>query len=312
MKEVVIRDERYTSTDANGTRHFLEAVGDRHVIKITDANGVRLFNRLNITDAFIDGLRDELSPMDDNLSIISGAPGIRYRTDKADLLLTPDEAFRLTMLALTPKEFFAIYAAVGNIYEIHDDFYDPDTGRAFQPTINISQADFRVKNCFHYISTWGKPTIHVARFGYDPDPEDVPDGSESEMDILFETDGVDLGKPEFRQHLEYNPHLRHAVVEFTQEWLGTPDTAALFANVNELVNHNIDIFPIYQGVAQDDIINYVPALMGIDGLTLPASGPYDGFGDSIATALEKRGAFEAVGEKDLERVPDAIENKLDS
>lgn len=152
----------------------------------------------------------------------------------------------------------------------------------------------------------------MARFGYDPDPEPNPDGSEPEMGILFDTNGADLGKPEFRQHLEYNPHLKHAVVEFTQEWLGTPDTDALFADVNELTNRDIDIFPAYQGVGQDDIVNYVPALMGIDGLTLPTSGPYDDFVDSIATALEKRGAFEAVGGEDSERAPDAIERKLDS
>lgn len=309
MEEVVIRDERYTVTDANGTRHFLEALGDR-VIKITDANGVSLFNPLSITSAFIAGLRDELLPMDDKLSIVSGAPGISYRTDNADLLLTPDEAYRLVMLALTPKEFFAIYAAVGNIYEIHNDFYDPDTGAAFQPTVDIPQGNFRVKNCFHYISTWGKPTIHVARIGYDPDAEPVPDGSGPKMEILFNTDTVFLGKAEFQQYLEYNPHIKHAVVEFTQEWLASPDTDALFANVNELANRDIDIFPVYQGVAQDDIVTHVPTLTGVDGLALPASGPYDGFGDSIAAALEKRGAFEAVGGEDLESAPDANESRL--
>lgn len=82
---------------------------------------MRLFDPNSIVEAFIEGLRDELSPLDD-LSLISGTPGIRYRTHQVDLVLTPDEAYRLIILALTPKEFFAILAAVGNIFEIHNDF----------------------------------------------------------------------------------------------------------------------------------------------------------------------------------------------
>ena len=32
----------------------------------------------------------------------------------------------------TPEEFFKLFT-LGEFHEIHDDFYDPDTGRAYQP-----------------------------------------------------------------------------------------------------------------------------------------------------------------------------------
>jgi hypothetical protein len=41
------------------------------------------------------------------------------------------------MRALSPEEFTAICDAVGAIWEMHDDFYDPATGQAFQPKIRV-------------------------------------------------------------------------------------------------------------------------------------------------------------------------------
>lgn len=68
-------------------------------------------------------------------SIISGEPAIYYRTDEITLPLTVDEMKRLVLRALTKDEFEAIVAAVGAIYELH--FYDPDTGEATQPKIDV-------------------------------------------------------------------------------------------------------------------------------------------------------------------------------
>ena len=96
-------------------------------IEITDANGVRSLDGFNA--AFNQGLRDELSPMDDNPSLLSGSPGVLCRFREGELVLTPDEAYRLSMRELTPEEYFKIYVVVGEIFETHSDFYDPETGK---------------------------------------------------------------------------------------------------------------------------------------------------------------------------------------
>lgn len=97
-------------------------------VEITDANGVRSFDRNSFNAAFNQGLRDELSPMNDNPSLLSGSPGVLCRFREGKLVLTPDEAYRLSMRELRPEEYFKIYAVVGEIFEIHNDFYDPETG----------------------------------------------------------------------------------------------------------------------------------------------------------------------------------------
>ena len=98
-------------------------------IEITDANSVRSLDRNGFNAAFNQSLRDELSPMDDNPSLLSGAPGVLCRFPEGELVLTPDEAYRLSMRELTPEEYFKIYAVVGEIFETHSDFYDPETGK---------------------------------------------------------------------------------------------------------------------------------------------------------------------------------------
>lgn len=74
-----------------------------------------------------------LKPLRDVKSIISGLPAVIYRAEDYELALTPSELFRFMKHALLPAEYFALRDYVGMIHEIHDDFYDVETGAAFQP-----------------------------------------------------------------------------------------------------------------------------------------------------------------------------------
>lgn len=88
----------------------------------------------------MDGLTNflnEATPLPDTVSIISGEPAIIYRTREVTLPLTLDETKRLVLLALSRDEFEAIIENVGAIYELHDDFYDPESGEAFQPKMEV-------------------------------------------------------------------------------------------------------------------------------------------------------------------------------
>lgn len=67
-------------------------------------------------------------------SFLSGEPGYLYRnSDGVEMALTRDELLRLFALNLRPEEFLKILGHFGEFYEIHDDFYDMETGEAIQP-----------------------------------------------------------------------------------------------------------------------------------------------------------------------------------
>ena len=66
-------------------------------------------------------------------SELSGKPAYVYKTNQVELHLTDDELGRIIDRSLTPTEFFALKAKHGVFFEIHDDFYDPETGQALQP-----------------------------------------------------------------------------------------------------------------------------------------------------------------------------------
>jgi hypothetical protein len=67
-------------------------------------------------------------------STISDREGTyQYRTDDVRLHLTFDEIERLTRRSLRPEEFLALKGKVRIFHEIHEDFYDPETGIAVQP-----------------------------------------------------------------------------------------------------------------------------------------------------------------------------------
>lgn len=75
----------------------------------------------------------KLEPVEGLKSIISGNPAVLYRADDYEIPMSPDELFRFAKHDLKPEEYFVLAKHWGLIHEIHDDFYDPDSGIAFQP-----------------------------------------------------------------------------------------------------------------------------------------------------------------------------------
>ena len=48
---------------------------------------------------------------------------------------------RLTNYALRPLEFFRLYLRHGPYYYLHDDFYDEETGEAYQPEVDVEEPE---------------------------------------------------------------------------------------------------------------------------------------------------------------------------
>ena len=72
-------------------------------------------------------------PVEGAKSVVSGQPAIVYRTADLEIPLTVDEYAGLVGCELEPEEFRTLLETYGTFHEIHDDFYCPDTGEAFQP-----------------------------------------------------------------------------------------------------------------------------------------------------------------------------------
>ena len=102
---------------------------DPHKVELMTAKGSEFFNFT------------ELKPLTNQFSILSGFPAIRYRAEDVEILLTPEECFRLSAHSLLPEEYFKLRDHYGDFFEIHDDFYNPDSGDQFQPL----EAEFPVK-----------------------------------------------------------------------------------------------------------------------------------------------------------------------
>lgn len=107
-------------------------------IDITHAEGTDSFDPNTITIRMIEE-PEYLSSLKStgDISILSAEPGVIYKTDEFEACLTAGEIGRLTMRALTPSEFKGLRRAFKGqrIHEIHDDFYDQDTGEAMQPKV---------------------------------------------------------------------------------------------------------------------------------------------------------------------------------
>jgi len=102
-------------------------------IEILHRDGTETFDPNGIIAAVMDGPPDW--PSTPTPSAISGSPAVIYKTIDVEVPLTSAEVYRLIMKSLQPVEYFALRAAVGDIFEIHDDFYDPATGSALDPWV---------------------------------------------------------------------------------------------------------------------------------------------------------------------------------
>ena len=104
-------------------------------IEVEHAGGVVQFNPNSQIMALVER-PDAMAawrPVDGAVSAISGEPAIIVRTHDLEIPLTVDEYAGLVGSELRPDEFKALLDRYGSFFEIHDDFYDAETGEAWQP-----------------------------------------------------------------------------------------------------------------------------------------------------------------------------------
>ncbi len=70
-------------------------------------------------------------------SCISGREGYIYRTAEIELVLAADEMVRLVRRELQPAEFKSLLSSYGMFFEIHGDYYEPETGLALKPMCEL-------------------------------------------------------------------------------------------------------------------------------------------------------------------------------
>jgi hypothetical protein len=100
----------------------IEVVGKNHTA-IYDPNAFTMHSVL--------GVVTEDEPI--TSSMLSGEPAYLYRSMDVEIPLSHDELVRLGRLDLTPDEYFRLRDHYGLFHEVHEDFYDPETGDSLQP-----------------------------------------------------------------------------------------------------------------------------------------------------------------------------------
>jgi len=100
-------------------------------IVIHSGNGIGKFDPNSLSFAAQTDELAKLVPLDARLSDISGKPAVVVETDDVEIALTPDEAQRHALHALTPSEFFALAERYGVFYNISRRFYDEETGESY-------------------------------------------------------------------------------------------------------------------------------------------------------------------------------------
>ena len=111
-------------------------------IEIEDAEGIQVFDPNGVVLWDLMGGTTRLKPY----NLIADMHGrlygigltidnrvVLYRSDDLEIRLTPDQLHRLISLNITPNEYDHLRELFGMFYEIHEDFYDPETGAALQP-----------------------------------------------------------------------------------------------------------------------------------------------------------------------------------
>lgn len=99
-------------------------------VEITHGSGTVRLSQSEI-ELFVAGNGQALlEPLEFTTSLMSAEPAVIYRSQEAELPLTPDELGRLVSRTLLPHEFTAICDYCGSIWETSSSFYDPETGGA--------------------------------------------------------------------------------------------------------------------------------------------------------------------------------------
>ncbi len=71
-------------------------------------------------------------------SLLSGEPGYLVRTESVEVPLTLDEFIHLALNALNPAQYNRLREACGEIALIDAHYYDPESGKALQPKVRVS------------------------------------------------------------------------------------------------------------------------------------------------------------------------------
>ena len=103
---------------------------------IKDKNSEKTYCPNCLIGEFIEGnlnLENDLNLIDD----ITGEHGaVEYKSDHESYTLERETMLRLIAHDLDCDEYFALAKKYGaDMFHLHDDFYDPDTGEAEQPVL---------------------------------------------------------------------------------------------------------------------------------------------------------------------------------
>jgi hypothetical protein len=99
-------------------------------ISVLSAAGQKLFDPNTLAIAIHRAELDNLVPLGNVRSDLSGEPALLVGYDEVELALTIDELKRLGCRILEAGEFFKLAEKYGIFYEISGKFYDEETGRS--------------------------------------------------------------------------------------------------------------------------------------------------------------------------------------
>ena len=105
-------------------------VGDPNSVIMQIIKNRKYFMNLTPMDSGFNCVKREYVPIE---SVISKKPAVVYRACDYEIPLDPLELDRFLRRDLNPEEFFILFNIYGNLHEIHEDFYDHDTGESMQP-----------------------------------------------------------------------------------------------------------------------------------------------------------------------------------
>lgn len=124
-------------------------------VEVTDPNG-QIFQILQRPEMLL-----AWKPVPGRVSVISGRPAILYRSEDFEAPLTLDEYVGLVGRELEPNEYLALLRHFGSAFDWHEDFADPDTGKALQPKgLRSLFRDEAAARDIDLQSTWGE-TISI-------------------------------------------------------------------------------------------------------------------------------------------------------
>ena len=141
-------------------------------IDVQQAGGVTRYDPNRLIMAYFDGALAQLEPIPGVVSVISQKPAVTYTSTEVQIPLTPEELRRLVSRQLKPAEFFALAFQYGVFFEIHEDFYNEETGIALQPADANTSVSIRVSKTGDWVEVVGNNGA-VLHSGHHVTPDDL-------------------------------------------------------------------------------------------------------------------------------------------